>query len=293
MPSAREKDKNMEYLIPSHLKLNLTLRVTDKRLDGFHDIHSLFLQLPGAESLVIRTRPRTSKDLVRVYNYPVKGQNIIFKTLCLLRSLGIELGPLEVDILKAVPPGTGLGAGSGNAAAFIGWVRNTFGVEVPRFLEAEVGSDVAFFCSGAGMGLVTKAGEAVECLDGTLPLSRMVFVPRWRSDTATAYRLLDEDAERVTLSEKEAAVECLSVMASLASGEKVGLLPNDFIPVLVRGNKAYREYFSRLEDSGALAWGISGSGSALFALYERCPSNRGIARFFAGEPGIERILFWE
>jgi len=293
MPAPPESEENLEYLIPSHLKLNLTLRVTGKRSDGFHDIHSLFLLLPGAESLVIRTRSSTGKDLVRVYNYPVKGQNIVLKALCLLRNLGIDLDPLEVDILKAVPPGTGLGAGSGNAAAFIGWVRNSLGAEVPRSLEANVGSDVAFFCNGASMGVVTKAGEVVECLDGTLPLSRVVIVPRWRSDTATAYRLLDEDAGRITLSEKEAAAECLRIMASLASGKKAGLLPNDFIPALVKANKAYLEYFSRFEDSGALAWGISGSGSALFALYERSFSKGGIAVFFAGEPGIERILFWE
>ena len=121
----------MEYLIPSHLKLNLTLRVTDKRLDGFHEIHSLFLQLPGAESLVIRTRPRTSKDLVRVYNYPVKGQNIIFKTLCLLRSLGIELGPLEVDILKAVPPGTGLGRAAGTRRPLLDGLGTLLGWRSP------------------------------------------------------------------------------------------------------------------------------------------------------------------
>jgi len=283
----------MEYVVPSHLKLNLTLRVMGKRPDGLHDLYSLFLLLRGEESLVVRVPAPGGKDLVRVYNYPVNGQNIVLKVLCLFRSLGLDPGPLEIEIMKSVPPGTGLGAGSGNGAALIGWARNTLGIDFPRSIERRVGSDIPFFCSGAGMGLVTKAGEEVECLEGTLSLSRLVLVPRWRSDTATAYRFLDEDAGRIALSEKEAAVECASVLASLASGKKVGLLPNDFIPVLVKTNREYPKYFSRFEDSGALAWGISGSGSALFALYERCPSNRGVGRFFAGEPGIERILFWE
>ena len=95
------------------------------------------------------------------------------------------------------------------------------------------------------------------------------------------------------MAEMEAAEQCDSILASLASGEKIGILPNDFTRVLVKAHEEYKKYFSRFEDSGALAWGISGSGSAVFALYARYPSNRGVAGLFAGEPGIERIFFWE
>lgn len=283
----------MEYAIPSNLKLNLTLRVTGKRPDGLHDLHSLFMLLPGGESLVIRTHAPAGKDLIRVYNYPVNGQNIVFKALSLLRNFGVDPGPVEIEILKTVPPGTGLGAGSGNAAAFLGWARNALGKDVPRFLEGKIGSDVPFLCSGAALGRVTKAGEAVERLDDRLSLSRVVIVPRWRSDTVAAYRAIDADTARIPLSQQEAADEAEGILGALASGEKIGFLPNDFTPVLVKTNEEYKKYFSRFEDSGALAWGISGSGSALFALYARSSACRGVAGFFAGEPGIERILFWE
>jgi len=283
----------MEYVIPSHLKLNLTLRVMGKRSDGLHDLYSLFLLLRGAESLVIHAPAPGGKDLVRVYNYPVNGQNIVLKVLCLLRSLGLDPGPLEIEILKSVPPETGLGAGSGNGAALIGWARNALGIDFPRSVERKIGSDIPFFCSGAEMGRVTKAGEMVEGLGKGLPLSTLVLVPGWRSETAAAYRTLDEEAGRVPVAEKEAAEECDSILASLASGEKIGILPNDFTRVLVKAHEEYKQYFCRFEDSGALAWGISGSGSAAFALYARCPSSRDVAGLFAGEPGIERILFWE
>lgn len=283
----------MEWIVRSPVKLNLTLRVIGKRPEGYHDLQSTFLRLEGPETIVIRERPNEKEDLVRVYNYPIFGENIMVKTLRELRRHGLPENPFEIDLFKQIPPGTGLGAGSGNSAALVEWARRYISPGILKGKEGELGGDVPFLSSGERMATVGGLGDIVVPLSGEFPFWACVIVPKWRSNTGIAYRRLDEFSRGRWLTEEEALEESRQIRLDLVRGKRVGLLPNDFLEVVSRFEPGYRVLLKELEKSGALAWGLSGSGSALFALIPGQVPMRGFQVGMEPNPLIERIYFWE
>jgi 4-diphosphocytidyl-2-C-methyl-D-erythritol kinase len=253
----------------------------------------LFFRFAGHETMTVRFPAPGKTDLVRVYNYALSGQNIIFKVLQELRERGFPDTPLEIDLYKSVPPGTGLGSGSGNAAALIGWARRFVFPGILEGMESLIGADVPFLCKPISFARVRGIGDSIEPVAAHLPVCGCVMIPKWRCSTSEAYKALDNELRGQWLTEKQVAVETERVLSGLAAGKRVGLLPNDFIPGLVKIHPEYVTLFGLLEESGALAWGLSGSGSALFALYAKEDRDAKAGKYLSKSPGIERILFWE
>ncbi len=283
----------MEWLIPSPLKINLTLRITGKRTDGLHELLSIFRRIDGHGSITVRISPGSTVDLVRVYNYPITGKNILFHALDHLRSRGFPETPLEIGINKSVPPGTGLGAGSGEASALIAWARFFTGSEMLEGEETIIGADVPFLCSGMRLAFASGTGEKLEESRHEVPASGCVIVPAWRSGTAEAYHSVDERLKGKWITEPEARKEAERYLSAVSEGERVGLMPNDFVPGLLAEHEEYDHIFKMLETTKALAWGISGSGSSIFALFGEDVEKQRFAAKITEASDIERILFWE
>lgn len=283
----------MEYLLSSPLKLNLTLRITGRKENGLHELQSVFFRIEGPETLLVRTPSPAARDRIAVYNCVIKNENIIDKALKLLRKANLARQPVEIELYKAIPPGTGLGAGSGNAAALVEWARRTFGGPKMFGFEKEIGADVPFLCSSIDIARVGGVGEKLDPIPGTFRFSGLVLIPAWRSDTGKAYLEIDRKAAGRWMPEEKAIEESETVLSLLASGRKAGLLPNDFLGVLLERHNEYDEFFSLVEKAGALAWGLSGSGSAAFALFPHKADCRGCGTMLAQAKGIERIFYWE
>jgi 4-diphosphocytidyl-2-C-methyl-D-erythritol kinase len=251
------------------------------------------LRFQGHESILVRYPVSGETDIVRVYNYVINGQNIVLKVLKALREQGFPPTPLEIDINKTIPPGTGLGAGSGNAAALIVWARSVYSREILKGTESSIGADIPFLAGHASLARVRGIGDKVEPVGMNLSFSACVLIPKWRSNTREAYRSVDERMNGCWLSDVEAFEESEGVLAALAAKERIGLLPNDFLPGLLELHPEYKTLFGILEGSNALAWGLSGSGSALFALFAKGNHFEELGTKIADAQGIERILFWE
>lgn len=258
----------MRCILPAFAKLNLSLRVTGRREDGYHDLVSLFLRIPSGETL--RVSPRAgaaSEDLVKVEEMVLEGENIVAKALRLAREAGFSVPLLEVEILKSLFPGAGLGAGSGNGAALLRWLAS--GSSDPRWNDVarRTGADVPCLFSGSPAVLVSGIGDRLEPLS-PLSLGAWVAFPEWSVGTKNAYDELDARFLRgYPLLEPEARAEALSLHGALGRGERVGLLPNDFAPPLLERFPGYLDLFEAWRRSGALAWGITGSGGAAFCLF--------------------------
>jgi len=261
----------MEYVVPSFSKLNLTLRAISRQDDGFHQLISLFLRLPPTELLTINELSHHNvKDIVETVNIQIEGENILSKVLAHGRDENKDLLPLQVRIFKSIPPGTGLGAGSGNAAALIGFLRTRYQLDLPVEAVKNIGSDVHFLLNTKGISLVAGLGERIENLSGRLEKRICLFIPPWRSVTSVAYERLDSHygIKGYPLGEVEAREEALAVFGGLLKGEHLGLLPNDFLPVLLNEHPEYERLFNICKDRGAQAWGITGSGSAAFGIFD-------------------------
>lgn len=266
----------MECVEPCFMKLNLFLRIGGRESDGFHSLESLFLRIPSCETLTIRGfNGKNVRDQFRTLKVPIFGENIVERTARALREIGLPLPPLEVEISKQVPPGSGLGAGSGNAAAFLRWVSRVYGAVIDyNWISRSLGSDIPFLVGPDMCALVGGKGEKLSPLplESGLRIKVIVAVPTWSMDTAEAYRTLDRMREGGLLSpgslkgEKEALREATELLFTLSRGEEVGLLQNDFLPVLSSARPQYQEAFEEARRRRALGWGISGSGSSFFVL---------------------------
>lgn len=259
----------MRVILPSYAKMNLSLRVTGRREDGYHNLVSLFVRIASGEVLRVSVLPDPEgEDRVRVEGMALEGENIVFKALRLARSAGLSVPCLDVELVKSLYPGAGLGAGSGNAAALLRWLAADGGEGRWAEVVRRTGADVPFLFSGCSAALVAGIGDRIEPVV-PLPLRGWVVFPDWSVGTKNAYGDLDlRHPDGYPLSEPDARAEAMRLHEALGRGERVGLLPNDFAPPLLERFPDYRRLFDRFERLGCMAWGITGSGGAAFALFE-------------------------
>jgi len=261
------------------IKINLTLRVFGRRADGYHDICSLFWRLRSPETVEVFFG--ADCDSLEVVGAEIPGENILVRTRRHIREVcgGETLPSIAIRLYKHLPIGGGVGAGSGNAAALIKLLRAAFGFGGNPLPDiASLGADVAFLASAHSLAIARGTGEVLEGMGENLWLTAVIFFPEWSADTAGAYRVLDEarTSGRVAITgTDEAGEEALSVLERLKDGRRVGTLPNDF--VAVAGHESQYGMLSGLSsESGALAWGLCGSGSAYFSLFRPGDAECGI-----------------
>ncbi|ESQ50058.1 hypothetical protein EUTSA_v10002004mg [Eutrema salsugineum] len=184
----------------SPCKINVFLRITGKREDGFHDLASLFHVISLGDTIKFSLSPSKSKDRLstNVAGVPVDARNLIIKALNLYRKKTGSNKFFWIHLDKKVPTGAGLGGGSGNAATAL-WAANQFngGVATEKELQdwsSEIGSDIPFFFSH-GAAYCTGRGEIVQDLPSPFPLDLpMVLIkPREACSTAEVYKRLRLD----------------------------------------------------------------------------------------------------
>ncbi len=160
----------IELASPS--KINLFLRVLNRRPDGYHELASLFQAIDLCDRIQIRL---SDKDHLTcsLAHLPIDQTNLAYKALTLFRKKTGIHEPVEVYLEKNIPIQAGLGGGSGNAATTLWGLNELFGRPATEkdlsCWAAEIGSDISFFFS-QGTAYCTGRGEHVQpltCLPST------------------------------------------------------------------------------------------------------------------------------
>ena len=185
--------------VATPIKLNLFLEVIRRRDDGFHDLETLFLALDhGDRMAVVENREARDSDRLTVTGHeaPTDATNLVRRAADLARTRR-SIPFLEIELEKRVPAGTGLGAGSANAAGMLAllhrWFPDPRGVEGVRDDAAALGSDVAFFLGESAAAIGRGRGEQLESIapgrlfGGDAP-GFVIVLPSVHSSTAEAYR---------------------------------------------------------------------------------------------------------
>ena len=113
-------------------KINLGLRVLHKRPDGYHDIESIFLPVPWCDNLEIIQSKSTDKITWKNFGLNIPGSpndNLISKAYNLLDK-EFNLPPVNINLLKQIPMGAGMGGGSSNAAFALKAFNNIFNLSL-------------------------------------------------------------------------------------------------------------------------------------------------------------------
>ncbi|XP_028778706.1 4-diphosphocytidyl-2-C-methyl-D-erythritol kinase, chloroplastic [Neltuma alba] len=200
---ADEVDKNAplsRLTLFSPCKINVFLRITSKRVDGYHDLASLFHVISLGDTIKFSLSPSTTKDRLstNVSGVPIDDSNLIIKALNLYRKKTGSEKFFWIHLDKRVPSGAGLGGGSSNAATAL-WAANQFSgcLATEKELQewsSEIGSDVPFFFS-QGAAYCTGRGEVVQDIPPPIPLDMpMVLIkPQEACSTAEVYKRLKLD----------------------------------------------------------------------------------------------------
>lgn len=184
----------------SPCKINVFLRITGKRDDGFHDLASLFHVISLGDTIKFSLSPTKTRDRLstNVPGVPLDDSNLIIKALNLYRKKTGTDKFFWIHLDKKVPTGAGLGGGSSNAATAL-WAANQFSgcLATEKELQewsGEIGSDVPFFFSH-GAAYCTGRGEVVQDIPLPVPLDLpMVLIkPLEACPTAEVYKRLRLD----------------------------------------------------------------------------------------------------
>jgi 4-diphosphocytidyl-2-C-methyl-D-erythritol kinase len=268
--------------IAAPAKLNLFLRVLARESDGFHSLETLFCLVSLADTVVATRREE------RVVSIEVEGadvgppeQNLASRAAALvLEATGHPFG-VHLRLTKRIPVRAGLGGGSSDAAAALHAVNALAGGAVPRHellqFGARLGSDVPFFVTGAPLALAWGRGERLFRLPPLPAAPALLVTPPVGIDTSEAYRWVD--ATRVADARRGAVALDLDALSRW--GDIGRMAGNDFESPAFERMPGLRAAFEALAGTHPLVCRMSGSGSALFAVY-RSARDRDDARLMLG-----------
>ena len=170
--------------VPAHAKLNLNLEVLGRRPDGHHEIRTL-MQAISLHDLQL-AKPSSATRLTVHVDAPAGSDNLVLRAAAALEQAAGRALPAEFGLLKRIPPGSGMGGGSSNAAAALRALARLYDVDLDlRTIAAALGADVPFFLRG-GAVLATGRGDELH------PQPRVagwfaVAWPGWTVSTSEVY----------------------------------------------------------------------------------------------------------
>jgi 4-diphosphocytidyl-2-C-methyl-D-erythritol kinase len=263
-------------VVRSFSKINLALGVLGRRPDAYHEIRTIFQTIDLYDELEFHPAETLLVQCDDLPDLP-KEENLVWRAAALVcRVGGVERG-VRIRLHKRIPMGAGLGGGSGNAAATLlalcrFWQLGFSPAELAS-MAATLGSDVPFFLHG-GTALGVGRGEEVYSLPDFPSTPMVVIFPNMHVGTAEAYRSL-----KLVLTSGEAVHRIQSFCRELAldRGSSVQLF-NDFETSILPAYPAIREAKTFLEERGATASLLSGSGSSVFGFFKNEESALAVAR---------------
>jgi len=247
-------------------KVNLCLRVTGRRADGYHLLDSIFAAIDFCDQVTIvasapragaAARVRVSCDYPGVPNDDTNLAARAARVLLADSGVGAEL---DIAIDKRIPPGAGLGGGSSNAATVLHGLRTLLALPVsePRLAELalSLGADVPFFLTG-GCARVRGIGEHVAAIPGWPGQELILALPAVAIATAWAFRHYGGGF---------AATPDEPARLAAANPLDPALMRNDLEAVVFPAHPEVARTKRDLLDAGATGVVMSGSGSAVVAL---------------------------
>ncbi len=271
-------------MVRAPAKVNLSLRVLGRRADGYHDLDTLMFPVSLYDTLRVSARPARGASVACTVSGPEKvpggSSNLAARAATgVLERLGVA-ARVAVHVRKEIPFGAGLGGGSSDAAAVIrclpGMLGRRLAADSGFDLARSLGADVPFF-------LACRPARATGIGDVLSPLRRgprgtlVLVVPDERVNTAWAYR---HALPRLTSG--RGASNTRAFARRLDAVETWFF--NDFQSGVERSVASVRRSRERLEALGARAAVMSGSGSAVAAVFADPASARAAAGRYDG-PG--------
>lgn len=258
-------------MVRAPAKLNLFLRVLDRRPDGFHELETVFERIDLSDELTFAP----ADDLSLTCDDPLLScgeDNLILKAARALQQETKTAHGVCIRLTKRIPIAAGLGGGSSDAATALTGLNRLWelGLEAPQLaaLGTRIGSDVAFFLQPAAFALGRGRGERLEPVDPGMELAHVVVTPDAQLSTQAVYEGLAE-ARRRGIGLTTPGPSSRMLIRALRNGslsELAAALWNDLGPEAIRRCPRISLIEKALRELGCLGVQVSGSGPSVFGL---------------------------
>ena len=260
--------------VPAPGKINLILRVLDRRPDGYHNLWSVMQTLALADTIILEEDSKKPGITLSCEGarLPLGAENLAYRAAELAMARLGGMAGIRLIIKKRLPLSAGLGGGSSDAAATILGIAVLFQLEWSRgemaAMGGEIGSDVPFFFYGP-TALVQGRGERVLPLELVGEGWLVVVNPGIPISTAWAYGKLAEARTRHVVETRPPLIQPSSSgePAKIQWTSVIALAENSFGPIIEREYPLLRELRLKLLEFGAQTALLSGSGSSVFGVF--------------------------
>jgi 4-diphosphocytidyl-2C-methyl-D-erythritol kinase len=254
-------------------KINLHLRILERRSDGFYELRTLLQTVDLRDRLRATLVPTGAIELAVTPPGSVTpaDDNLVLRAArALQRFVGVEKGA-NLELLKGIPVGAGLGGGSSDAAATLVLLDALWALDLEpaelMAVAADLGSDVPFFLIG-GLALATGRGESVRPLPDLPGYGVVVCSPPIEVSTSEVYDRYST-RPRLTLPRSDVRVEAF--VADAKEGESTTPpwqeFENDLEPVVIENWAEAGRAVAALKAADPLHAAVTGSGASSFAVF--------------------------
>lgn len=260
----KDYQQAIDMIVFPNAKINIGLNILRRRSDGYHDISTVMVPVPWRDILEI-VPAKSNETTLTVTGRPVDcttEKNLVMKAF---RRVQREIPVPEMDIYlhKVIPDGAGLGGGSADAAFTITALNTmlSLGLSEEKMAEmaSEIGADCAFFVYNRPM-LAEGKGEVLTEIDIDLSgVEALIMKPTTYISTAEAYAGVTP----------ETPPEHISQAIASPHKEWQRRIRNDFEISLRSNHPEIEAIKEKMQAKGAFYASLSGSGSAVYGLFER------------------------
>jgi len=249
----------------ANAKINLGLRITGKRTDGYHNLETILYPIPFYD--VIEFSP-SEKFRLYLYGEKLPGaieKNLVSKAFRLMKNR-FSIPGIEIHLLKNIPPGSGLGGGSSDAAYLLSGINQIFhlGLNSQQLIQfsENLGSDCPFFIENTP-ALTSGKGEILEKIALDLKGYFLVLaIPFINIKTSQAYSMF-KGPFKPHLNFREI------INRPVATWQNT--LTNDFEQLIFSQHPKLKEIKNNLLETGAHFASLTGSGSVIYGIFKNKP----------------------
>ena len=256
--------------IRSNAKLNLGLKIEEKRDDGYHNISTFMQEISLYDEIQLAHNNSNSINLsLKGLPTPNDSSNLCYiAAKAFLDRYDINTG-IDITLNKTIPIGAGLGGGSSNAVSVVKGLAKLFDIQVNeeamKLIVSNAGADIPFFIKG-GLQLAEGIGHDLTTAQPLLKNYYFLLIyPAIEISTQWAYKEYRKYLEISTIKTK---------FHPLSDKVEWSLLENDFEKVVLSTYPEIREIKNELQKSDSLFSSLSGSGSTMFGVYDSLESVR-------------------
>ncbi len=260
-------------------KINLGLNIVSRRADGYHNLETVFYPIPLCDALEVTLSEHTTLNISGIALDGNAKQNLVMKAYRLLAA-DFALPQVEINLLKKIPCGAGLGGGSADAAFMINLLNDKFALnlsaEKRKNYAAKLGADCAFFIQNTP-AFATGIGDKLENINLSLTSKYIYLVePNIHISTAEAYANVVPRKREKSLRE---------LIAQPIESWRTTVV-NDFEQSVFARHPEIGELKAKFYQHGALYASMSGSGSSVFGIFEQKPTQFDVPKEWFSFVGI-------